>query len=1142
MKEDKISKEWYYTALKSIGDAVMATDAKGRITFMNKVAEDLTKWKQKDSLGKQLSTVFKIVSEVTGKKAVSPLNRVLKEGKIVGLANHTALINKKGKQIAIEDSGAPIRDEKGKITGAVLVFHDVTEKRKAETELKESEIKFRDISLSTADWIWEVDAKGRYTYVSKKVKDILGYSPKEIIGKTPFDLMLPEEAKRVGQIFGKIIQKKENIIDLENWNLTKKGEKICLLTNGVPLLDEKGNLRGYRGVDKDITKSKEVKRQLVEEKKITEEYLDIAGAMIIVLDNQGNIVLMNKMAHKVLGYKEGELDGKNWFDCCLPKEIVPEIKKVHKKIVKGELKPVKKYENPVVTKKGEVRLVEWTNTFLKDDEGKIISSLSSGLDITEQRKAENELKESEEKNRTWLEHSPVCTKIVNLDLTLQYMSHAGAKGLKIDDISKYYGKPYPFSFYPKSFKDLMVNNLIKAKTTGEVVEQEAPVVDKKGNEVWYHSTIIPVKDDKGKIEYLMVISVDTTKRNYVKRELVESEEKLKDKLELIEGITKDAKDAIFAKDLESKYTFVNPAAAKMIGRKAGEIIGKTPEQVFSKADAQTVREVDKLCFKGQAVDQVRKLSIGGKDFYLRTKQGPLYGEGKKIQGVVGIVTDETKERQIKEALSKSEKKYRTLVEAANDVIIFIDKQGRVLEVNKKLIDISGYKKEEIVGKRISVLRNILPRDSMVTILKNFARRIGGAEIGTYVVKIKTKKGELRDFEISAQVIQERGEAVGNLAILRDVTDRMKAEDEIIKSQEEMEAIVENIGDGVFVLDNERKITMFNKEAERISGWKRGEVIGKEFDKFLKFVIEGTDKDCCGFIHACFESGKPKKFTNHAELILKDGERIATGQSVSPLRNQERKITGCVVVFRDISKEREIDKMKTEFVSVASHQLRTPLSGVKWISELLLRGKAGKLSPKQEEYVRDIYSSNDRLIGLVGDLLDVSHIETGRKFNIVKRKTSTCNIIDEVVKEKKERFKQKQIKFVRKCGEGEKCLMISVDGAKIKQVFANLLDNAIKFAPEKGRIELGCKANQKEIVFQIKDNGVGIPKRQQQRVFEKFFRADNVSTLDVGGTGLGLYIAKAIVEAHDGDIWFESKENKGTTFYVSIPLNIKIKKK
>ncbi len=244
------------------------------------------------------------------------------------------------------------------------------------------------------------------------------------------------------------------------------------------------------------------------------------------------------------------------------------------------------------------------------------------------------------------------------------------------------------------------------------------------------------------------------------------------------------------------------------------------------------------------------------------------------------------------------------------------------------------------------------------------------------------------------------------------------------------------------------------------------------------------------------------------------------------------------------KEREIDQMKSEFVSLASHQLRTPLTGIKWFCDLLLRNMAGPLSKDQIDYVTQIATSNERLIKLVEDLLNVSHIETGKKFNLEKKPTDLIPIIDSINNDLVALAHQHTVTIV-KAQNFPAQLLLNIDGGKIREVFGNLLSNAVKYSREDGVVELGFDESKPgQVIISVKDSGMGIPKDQQTRVFEKFFRADNAKTVQTQGTGLGLYIAKAITEKHDGKLWFESptfvetsagrQENKGTTFYVSLP--------
>ena len=258
----KENEQWLAATLKSIGDAVIVTDTKGFVTFMNPVAEVLTGWKQEDAGGKPLTDIFDIMNEETGKQAEDLATKILREGVVVWLANHTVLIAKDGTRLPIDDSYATIRDEKGNIAGVVLVFRDITERRQAEEALLRSERKFKSLTEATTDWVWEIDAHGVYTYTSPKVKDLLGYEASEVLGKTPFDLMPKEEAKRIATFFSEKIMNKEPFYGLENVNRHKDGHLVVLETNGIPVFDEKGQLKGYRGIDRDITKRKRAEKDL----------------------------------------------------------------------------------------------------------------------------------------------------------------------------------------------------------------------------------------------------------------------------------------------------------------------------------------------------------------------------------------------------------------------------------------------------------------------------------------------------------------------------------------------------------------------------------------------------------------------------------------------------------------------------------------------------------------------------------------------------------------------------------------------------------------------------------------------------------------------------------------------------------------
>ncbi len=258
----KLREEDLRTTLASIGDGVISTDKRRRVTRLNRSAEMLTGWTEQEALGRLLDDVFRIISEKTREAAPDPVARALATGRVVGLTNHTLLVSRKGVETAIATTTAPIYDTTGSVTGVVLVFRDQSDERAAAQAQEESEEKLRSLIESSPDWIWEVNAEGVYTYVSPRITELLGYEPEEIVGKTPFDLMPPEEAERIGREFGAIVQARRPFANLVNRNRHKDGREVVLETSGVPFLDQSGELAGYRGIDRDITARSEMAESL----------------------------------------------------------------------------------------------------------------------------------------------------------------------------------------------------------------------------------------------------------------------------------------------------------------------------------------------------------------------------------------------------------------------------------------------------------------------------------------------------------------------------------------------------------------------------------------------------------------------------------------------------------------------------------------------------------------------------------------------------------------------------------------------------------------------------------------------------------------------------------------------------------------
>ena len=239
----------------------------------------------------------------------------------------------------------------------------------------------------------------------------------------------------------------------------------------------------------------------------------------------------------------------------------------------------------------------------------------------------------------------------------------------------------------------------------------------------------------------------------------------------------------------------------------------------------------------------------------------------------------------------------------------------------------------------------------------------------------------------------------------------------------------------------------------------------------------------------------------------------------------------VIITRSFERLAEANRLKSEFVSIVSHQLRSPLSNLKWTIELLMSGKLGKIEEKQTEYFKIIKENSNRMHELVADLLTVSRIETSRlPFKI--QQFSMEELVKEIINEYKPVANAYNVEVIFK---NQKLLPKAFsDPSRIKLVVENFLDNAIRYVKDKGKVEIELSKNSGNIHFSIKDNGVGIPKKDKKYIFQKFFRSENVLKQQTKGSGLGLYISKAIIKRAQGKIGFHSEEGKGSTFWFTLP--------
>jgi PAS domain S-box-containing protein len=381
-------------------------------------------------------------------------------------------------------------------------------------------------------------------------------------------------------------------------------------------------------------------------------------------------------------------------------------------------------------------------------------------------------------------------------------------------------------------------------------------------------------------------------------------------------------------------------------------------------------------------------------------------------------------------------------------------------------------------------------------------------------------------------------AVNNAELYRLIRDQAEDLGNMLRNQQietsRSKAILEAVADGVLVTDAKRIITLFNESAEKILGLERSRVLGKSMEHFSGLFGRATRRWMEVIETWSREPGSYQGAEMFAEQItLEDGRVISVHLSPVSLRND---FLGTVSIFRDITHQVEVDRLKSEFVATVSHELRTPMTSIKGYVEVLLMGAAGPLSEQQTRFLQVVRANAERLAVLVNDLLDISQIEAG-KLTLALQPVNIEEVANQAIAELRRRIEGNE-KSVRIEKEYQPNLpRVLADPERTRRVLDNLLDNAFQYNLPDGLILVRLKQVGDEVQVDVKDSGVGIHPEDQERVFERFFRGESTLTLGVAGTGLGLSIVQNLVHMQNGRIWLESSgvPGEGTTFSFTLPV-------
>ncbi len=490
---------------------------------------------------------------------------------------------------------------------------------------------------------------------------------------------------------------------------------------------------------------------------------------------------------------------------------------------------------------------------------------------------------------------------------------------------------------------------------------------------------------------------------------------------------------------------------------------------------------------------------------------------KAAANIIGVALSRA---QTQTQLRASEQRYRSLFESVPIGLYRSTPEGRILDANEAFVQMFGYPSRE----------QLLETPAQALFCDPSERQRWQAEMDAkgvvrdFVTQLKRYDGApIWVIDRARAVRDPQGTVLYYDGSLVDITEQKQMEDQLRASEARYRDLFENANDGIYILDRTGRILSFNRKAEEITGYSFEEVRGQSY---TLLVSSGPERKKARRAFLKNMRGQPDK--TELTITRKDGREVILELSTRPIW-QGGQIVGIQGIGRDITERKEVERLKSDFISTVSHELRTPLTSIKGYVDLVLAGDVGPLTPEQKEFLTIASQNTTRLTELINDLLEIERLESG-KIEFEFAELDLAEVLDNVARSLQVNAEQKGLEFFKEIPSG---LRVRGDRERLAQVFLNLLSNAIKYTPA-GTVELKAHQEDDTVVVEVRDTGIGISESDRQKLFQKFFRSDNPYVRKAGGTGLGLSIAKAIVERHGGTITVTSQAGQGSTFTVRLP--------
>ena len=640
-------------------------------------------------------------------------------------------------------------------------------------------------------------------------------------------------------------------------------------------------------------------------------------------------------------------------------------------------------------------------------------------------------------------------------------------------------------------------------------------------------------------ELVLGIDRDITERKQMMDKLQESEERYN-------ALFERSLDLVYVCDFEGKFIDANNAALKLIGYKKEEI---------SSLNFASLLSEDQLPLAFKVTQEIRETGIqkelvefrlkcrNGKELHIESKGSAIMSNGIAV-AVQSIARDITERKQVEKKLRENEEKYRSIFENVQDVYYETSVNGTILEISPSIEIMSNgqYHRSDLIGKSMNEFYpHANERNDLLTALRE------RGSVKDFEVTLKNRDGSMIPCSIASKIqFDAQGNPEKIIGSMRNIAKRKETEANLAMEHNLLRSLMESIPDRIYFKDAESRFIRINPALAQHLGLSNAEEAANKTD--FDFFSEEHARQAYEDEQAIMRSGEPVVGIEEKET-WSGGKEAWVSSTKMPLRNISGQIVGTFGVSRDITKGKQAEsalkeaketaeaavKAKSEFLAVMSHEIRTPMNGVIGMTDLLARTE---LSPEQTDYVDTIRVSGETLLSVINDILDFSKIESS-KMELEEEPFELNVCIEEVFDLLAPRAQQKTIDLMYRI-DPEIPQFIVGDRLRLRQILYNLVGNAVKFT-DKGEITIFVGLNHQnekslELLFAVKDTGIGIPADKLSNLFKPFSQVDTSTTRKYGGTGLGLAISMRLVELMGGHIRAESVEGEGSTFTFTIMTN------